>query len=108
MVTAGIGIEEISREYEASHDDFNAILAKSLGDRLAEAYAEFLHLQIRREWGYRLSEQLNPKQLIREAYQGIRPAPGYPAQPDHSENRHCSNSSGQKNASGFHSPKTSP
>ena len=85
VVTAGIGIEEISREYEASHDDFNAILAKSLGDRLAEAYAEFLHLQMRREWGYGLSEQLNPKQLIREAYQGIRPAPGYPAQPDHSE-----------------------
>ena len=85
MVTAGIGIEEISREYEASHDDFNAILAKSLGDRLAEAYAEFLHLQMRREWGYGLSEQLNPKQLIRAAYQGIRPAPGYSAQPAHSE-----------------------
>ena len=54
MVTAGIGIEEISREYEASHDDFNAILAKSLGDRLAEAYAEFLHLRMRREWRYGL------------------------------------------------------
>mgnify|MGYP003311676102 FL=1 len=85
VVTTGIGIEEISREYEASHDDFNAILAKSLGDRLAEAYAEFLHLWMRREWGYGLSEQLNPNQLIREAYLGIRPAPGYPAQPDHSE-----------------------
>jgi len=85
VVTAGTEIEEISREYEARDDDFNAILAKSLGDRLAEAYAEFLHLQMRREWGYGLSEQFNPQQLIHETYQGIRPAPGYPAQPDHSE-----------------------
>ena len=85
VVTAGTEIEEISREYEARHDDFNAILAKSLGDRLAEAYAEYLHLQMRREWGYGLSEQFNPQQLIHETYQGIRPAPGYPAQPDHSE-----------------------
>ena len=75
MVTAGIGIEEISRDYEASHDIFNAILAKSLGDRLAEAYAEFLHLRMRREWGYGHSEQMKPKQLIREAYQAIRLSP---------------------------------
>ena len=102
MVTAGIGIEEISREYEASHDDFNAILVKSLGYRLAEAYAEFLHLRMRREWGYGLSEQLNPKQLIREAYQAILLSLTI------AKSRHCSNSSGQKNASGFHSPKTSP
>ena len=108
MVTAGIGIEEISREYEASHDDFNAILAKSFGDRLAEAYAEFLHLQMRCEWGYGLSEQLNPKQLIREAYQGIRPHLAIRLSPTIAKSRHCPNSRGQKNASGFHSPKTSP
>ena len=84
-VTAGREIEVLAREFEERHDDFNSILAKSLGDRLAEAFAEYLHLQMRREWGFGLEEHWNPEELIREPYRGIRPAPGYPAQPDHSE-----------------------
>ena len=86
VVTAGIGLEKIVDEFEANHDDYNSILAKALADRLAEAYAEYLHLIVRTDyWGYAKNESLTNEQLIREKYQGIRPAPGYPACPDHTE-----------------------
>ncbi len=86
VVTAGLGEAERSKEFEADSDDYSAILLKSLADRLAEAFAERLHWQVRREfWGYAPEEALDPKDLIRETYRGIRPAPGYPACPDHSE-----------------------
>ncbi len=85
-VTAGIGIEEHVARFEAAHDDYSAILLKSLADRLAEALAEALHLRVRREfWGYAPEESLTNEQLVREEYRGIRPAPGYPACPDHTE-----------------------
>jgi 5-methyltetrahydrofolate--homocysteine methyltransferase len=85
-VTAGVGLDALVAEFEATHDDYNAILAKALADRLAEAFAERLHERVRREfWGYARSESLDNTELIREAYQGIRPAPGYPACPDHTE-----------------------
>lgn len=85
-VTAGIGLDELVRQYEAAHDDYHAILAKSLADRLAEAFAEHLHQRVRREfWGYAPDENLDNNALIAEKYQGIRPAPGYPACPDHTE-----------------------
>ncbi len=86
VVTTGIGIDEKIAEFEAAHDDYNSILLKALADRLAEAFAEQLHLKVRTEyWGYAESEQLSHEELIRERYLGIRPAPGYPACPDHSE-----------------------
>ena len=85
-VTAGIGCDEIAKEFERDHDDYNAILVKALADRLAEAFAELMHRRVRREfWGYAPDEQLDNEALIREKYQGIRPAPGYPACPDHTE-----------------------
>jgi 5-methyltetrahydrofolate--homocysteine methyltransferase len=85
-VTAGIGLDEIVAEYEAQHDDYRAILAKALADRLAEAFAEHLHQRVRREfWGYAPDEALDNDALIAEQYQGVRPAPGYPACPDHTE-----------------------
>ncbi len=85
-VTAGLGSEELVREYEANHDDYNAIMVKALADRLAEALAEKLHQQVRTTyWGYAPDEDLTTEQLIREEYRGIRPAPGYPACPDHTE-----------------------
>jgi len=84
-VTAGIGTEELCRGYESDHDDYNSIMVKALADRLAEAFAEYLHLQVRHEWGYGAGEQLTNEQLIKEQYRGIRPAPGYPACPDHTE-----------------------
>ncbi|RMD88155.1 MAG: hypothetical protein D6807_06490 [Alphaproteobacteria bacterium] len=85
-VTAGIGIEERVAAFEAAHDDYSAILLKALADRLAEAFAERLHERVRREfWGYAPDEALSNEELIRERYRGIRPAPGYPACPDHSE-----------------------
>jgi 5-methyltetrahydrofolate--homocysteine methyltransferase len=87
-VTAGHGLEELVREFEAAHDDYSAILAKALADRLAEAFAERLHERVRTElWGYAPGEALDNLALIREEYQGIRPAPGYPACPDHTEKR---------------------
>ncbi|MCB9357895.1 MAG: methionine synthase [Calditrichaeota bacterium] len=87
-VTAGIGLDELVREYEQKHDDYHAILAKALADRLAEALAERVHELVRREyWGYAPHESLSNEELIKEAYQGIRPAPGYPACPEHSEKR---------------------
>jgi 5-methyltetrahydrofolate--homocysteine methyltransferase len=85
-VTAGLGADEIAAEYQAQGDDYNAILVKALADRLAEAFAEHLHLRVRREfWGYSPEEALDNADLIRERYRGIRPAPGYPACPDHTE-----------------------
>jgi 5-methyltetrahydrofolate--homocysteine methyltransferase len=85
-VTAGHGLEAVVAEFESRHDDYNAILAKALADRLAEAFAERLHERVRREyWGYAGDEALENAELVREAYQGIRPAPGYPACPDHTE-----------------------
>jgi 5-methyltetrahydrofolate--homocysteine methyltransferase len=85
-VTAGIGIDARVAEFERLHDDYNAILLKALADRLAEAFAELLHARIRREfWGYAADENLDNDGLIAEKYQGIRPAPGYPACPEHSE-----------------------
>jgi 5-methyltetrahydrofolate--homocysteine methyltransferase len=87
-VTAGAGAAELAASFEAAHDDYNAILAKALADRLAEAFAERLHERVRREyWGYAPDESLENADLIREKYQGIRPAPGYPACPDHTEKR---------------------
>jgi 5-methyltetrahydrofolate--homocysteine methyltransferase len=85
-VTAGHGLDEIVAEFEAANDDYSAILAKALADRLAEAFAEHLHQRVRRElWGYAPDEALTNTDLIAERYQGIRPAPGYPACPDHTE-----------------------
>ncbi len=86
VVTAGIGLDEKIAEFDADHDDYNSILLKALADRLAEAFAEHLHLRVRKEfWGYAREESLSNEELIRERYQGIRPAPGYPACPDHTE-----------------------
>jgi 5-methyltetrahydrofolate--homocysteine methyltransferase len=85
-VTAGHGVNAMVAEFERDHDDYNAILAKALADRLAEAFAERLHARVRREfWGNATNESLTGDDLIRERYQGIRPAPGYPACPDHSQ-----------------------
>ena len=86
-VTAGIGVEELCAKYEKDHDDYNSIMAKALADRLAEAFAECLHKQVRDEWGYGKTERLTNEDMIRERYRGIRPAPGYPACPDHTEKR---------------------
>lgn len=85
-VTAGIGIEKKIEQFERDHDDYNSIMLKALADRLAEAFAEYLHEQVRKEyWGYGADEEHQNDQLIAENYQGIRPAPGYPACPDHTE-----------------------
>ena len=86
VVTAGLGAEKIAAEYEAQKDDYNAILVKALADRLAEAFAEKMHELVRKEfWGYAPAEAFSNEELIKENYQGIRPAPGYPACPDHTE-----------------------
>jgi 5-methyltetrahydrofolate--homocysteine methyltransferase len=84
-VTAGIGADELVRRFEADHDDYHAIMVKAIADRLAEAFAEYLHAQARKDWGYGEGEQLSNDELIAEKYRGIRPAYGYPACPDHSE-----------------------
>jgi 5-methyltetrahydrofolate--homocysteine methyltransferase len=87
-VTAGVGLDRLVAGFESAHDDYSAILAKALADRLAEAFAERLHQRVRREyWAYAPNEALDNADLIREKYQGIRPAPGYPACPDHTEKR---------------------
>ncbi|MDX1944321.1 MAG: methionine synthase [Pirellulaceae bacterium] len=86
-VTTGIGCDELCARFDRDHDDYNSIMAKALADRLAEAFAELLHQKVRREWGYGQAERLSNEQLIAEAYRGIRPAPGYPSQPDHTEKR---------------------
>jgi 5-methyltetrahydrofolate--homocysteine methyltransferase len=84
-VTSGIGLKELCDRFRADHDDYNAIMAEALADRLAEAFAEYLHKLVRAEWGYGRDEQLSIDGLIHEKYRGIRPAPGYPACPDHTE-----------------------
>ncbi|HXF62397.1 MAG TPA: methionine synthase, partial [Caldilineaceae bacterium] len=87
-VTAGIGTDELVARFEAEHDDYSAIMVKALADRLAEALAEYMHEEVRKHyWGYAPDEQLSNEELIREKYRGIRPAPGYPACPDHTEKR---------------------
>jgi len=86
-VTAGVGLADICAAFEKDHDDYNSIMAKALADRLAEAFAERLHKQVREEWGYGRGEHLTTEDLINERYRGIRPAPGYPASPDHTEKR---------------------
>ena len=88
VVTAGHGVAELCDRFERDHDDYRAILVRALADRLAEAFAEWLHEKVRKhDWGYAGSEELEKKALIREEYRGIRPAPGYPACPDHSVKR---------------------
>jgi 5-methyltetrahydrofolate--homocysteine methyltransferase len=85
-VTAGIGIEKLIEEFEAAHDDYNSIMVKALADRLAEAFAECMHERVRKElWGYSSAEAFSNEELIQESYSGIRPAPGYPACPEHTE-----------------------
>ena len=86
-VTSGIGLDELVKKFKADNDDYNAIMAEALADRLAEAFAEFLHKRVRGEWGYGKSESLTREELIDERYRGIRPAAGYPACPDHTEKR---------------------
>ena len=85
-VTTGFGTQELAKQFEDNHDDYNAIMIKALADRLAEAYAEYLHKKVRTKyWGYSKNENLTNDELIKENYKGIRPAPGYPACPDHLE-----------------------
>jgi len=86
-VTTGHGVEDFAKKFESKQDDYNSILAKAVADRLAEAFAEYMHKYIREQWGYGKRENLSNEDLIREKYQGIRPAPGYPACPDHTEKR---------------------
>jgi 5-methyltetrahydrofolate--homocysteine methyltransferase len=87
-VTSGDGLETVIRDYEAQHDTYNAMLAKAVADRFAEAFAEYLHKKVRTDyWGYAPDEALDNDALIAEAYRGIRPAPGYPANPDHNQKR---------------------
>lgn len=86
VVTAGIGIEKLLEKFQKEHDDYSSIMVKALADRLAEAFAEYLHEQVRTQyWGYAVDENLSNEELIKEGYRGIRPAPGYPANPDHTE-----------------------
>jgi 5-methyltetrahydrofolate--homocysteine methyltransferase len=84
-VTSGHGLKELVEQFKADHDDYNAIMAEALADRLAEAFAEFLHRRVREEWGFGKLEKLTTEDLIAEKYRGIRPAAGYPACPDHTE-----------------------
>ncbi|MGB6389474.1 MAG: vitamin B12 dependent-methionine synthase activation domain-containing protein, partial [Methyloceanibacter sp.] len=87
-VTAGIGEEDVARRFERANDDYSKIMSKALADRLAEAFAEAMHEKVRRElWAYTPDETLSNEGLVAEEYRGIRPAPGYPAQPDHTEKR---------------------
>jgi len=84
-VTSGIGLSELCDRFRAQHDDYNAIMAEAIADRLAEAFAECLHKRVRDEWGYGTAERFTPAELLQETYRGIRPAAGYPACPDHTE-----------------------
>ncbi len=84
-VTSGVGLDELVKKFKAEHDDYNAIMAEAVADRLAEAFAECLHKRVRNEWGYGKTEGLSNEDIIAEKYRGIRPAPGYPACPDHTE-----------------------
>ena len=86
LVTAGDGIEKLSEKFESKKDDYNSIMIKSIGDRIAEALAEMIHQKVRKTyWGYDKNENFSNQDLISELYKGIRPAPGYPACPDHTE-----------------------
>ncbi len=100
-VTAGHGAQELAERFEKDHDQYNAIMAKALADRLAEALAEFLHKRVRDEWGYGRSEHLTSADLVAERYRGIRPAPGYPACPDHTEKPILFDLLGVKDATGI-------
>ena len=84
-VTAGLGADELAQKFAKEHDDYQSILTKALADRLAEAFAEYLHKQARIAWGFGAEEKLTSEELIKERYRGIRPAAGYPASPDHTE-----------------------
>jgi 5-methyltetrahydrofolate--homocysteine methyltransferase len=84
-VTAGLHIEPVVERFEKDHDDYNALMTKALADRLAEGLAELMHKRARIEWGFGQEENLSHADLVRERYRGIRPAPGYPALPDHTE-----------------------
>ena len=102
-VTAGHGVDALVREFEAAHDDYSAIMVKALADRLAEAFAERLHERVRRElWGYAPDEALSNEDLVAERYQGIRPAPGYPATPDHLAKRVLFSVLGAEEGAGMH------
>ena len=86
VVTAGIGEDAIADRFKHANDDYSSIMVKALADRLAEAFAERMHQRVRKEfWGYAADEKFSTRELIAEKYRGIRPAPGYPAQPDHTE-----------------------
>jgi 5-methyltetrahydrofolate--homocysteine methyltransferase len=100
-VTAGIGADELAAKFAADHDDYNAILTKALADRLAEAFAEFLHREARIAWGFGGDEKLSQDELLREKYRGIRPAAGYPASPDHTEKRTLFDLLGAEKATGI-------
>jgi 5-methyltetrahydrofolate--homocysteine methyltransferase len=100
-VTAGIGVEKLVASFKADHDDYSAIMVGALADRLAEAFAECLHLRARRDWSYGCDERLNPEELIAEKYRGIRPAAGYPACPDHTEKGTLWSLLGAKEAAGI-------
>ena len=103
VVTTGLGLDAKVAEFEAANDDYNSIMVKALADRLAEAFAERLHEKVRRElWGYAPDEHLDNQALIKEQYQGIRPAPGYPACPDHTEKRTLFDLLDVENLSGVH------
>ena len=100
-VTAGHGVAELAHKFDADHDDYHSIMTKALADRLAEAFAERLHQIARRDWGYGRDEQLTNEDLIDEKYRGIRPAPGYPACPDHTEKRILFDLLGAEKAAGI-------
>ncbi|HEV7224811.1 MAG TPA: methionine synthase [Pirellulales bacterium] len=100
-VTTGHGTDELVRKFEADHDDYNSIMTKALADRLAEAFAERLHQIARHDWGYGAEERLSSDELIDEKYRGIRPAPGYPACPDHTEKRTLFDLLGAEQATGI-------
>ena len=101
-VTAGLGVEELSQKYKDELDDYSAIMVSALADRLAEAFAEYLHKRAREDSGYGCGENLTAEDLIKERYRGIRPAPGYPACPDHTEKRTLFNLLGAEKAAGIH------
>ncbi len=105
-ITAGEGVEVVVERFKADHDDYSAIMIQALADRLAEAFAELLHQRVRREWGYGEGENFSSHDLIKERYRGIRPAPGYPASPDHSEKRILFDLLGAEEAAGIRLTET--
>ena len=102
-VTAGLGAEKIEKRFEAEGDDYSSIMVKALADRLAEAFAEYMHERVRTDlWGYAAGETLSNEALIKEEYVGIRPAPGYPACPDHTEKTFLFNLLDAEQRTGIH------